>query len=159
MPNNIPRRHSLVGSKVQIFQVDNFHKVCSKYFMATELCLMLWAKIIFVVRKAAILKNPDLGQFKKLLHWKAHMPKPIPRHQNHPSSFSSFEVMSKNVYFGSQKRPSWKIQISDRVENCSIGKLICQILFLDTKISLLALIVLKLSAKMYILGPKSGHFE
>ena len=83
-----------------------------------------------------------------MLHWKAHMPKHIHRHQNHPSGFSSFEVMSKNVYFGSQKQPFWKIQTSDGFENCSIGKLICQILFLDTKISLLATIVLKLWAKL-----------
>jgi len=111
------------------------------------------------VRKAAILKNPELWQFQKLLHWRAHMPKPIPRYQIHPSSFGSFEVMSKNVYFGSEKRPFWKIQTSDSFKNCSIRKLICPNLFLDTKFILLALVVLKLWAKMYISGPKSGHFE
>ena len=36
---------------------------------------------------------------------------------------------------------------------------VCENIFLDTKISLLAIIVLKLWAKTYIFGPKSGHFE
>ena len=63
------------------------------------------SKNVYLCPKAAILKNPELRQFQKLLHWRAHMPKPIPRYQIHPSSFGSFEVMSKNVYFGSEKRP------------------------------------------------------
>ena len=147
MPNNIPRRHSLVGSKVQILAVENLHM---------KLCMY---KCIFVVGKAAILKNPELSRFQKLLHWRAHMPNPVPRHQNHPSSFSSFEVMSKNVYFRSKQRPFWKKLTSDRFENITIGKLISQNLVEDTKISLLAIIVVKLWTKMYIFGWKSGHFE
>ena len=55
--------------------------------------------------KAAILTNLDLGQIQELHHWKGHMLKPIPRHQNHPSNYNSFEVIGKNVYFGSKKRP------------------------------------------------------
>mgnify|MGYP007058521395 CR=1 FL=1 len=146
--------------------------------------------------KWSYFKNPGLWQFQKLLHWKAHMPKSIPRHQNQPPSFDSFEVMSRNVYFQypkrpfgknpdlprirkfhhckaympkpgpqrqnqplsyysfevtsesvhfrSQKRPFWKIQTSHGFENFTIGKLICQNLVEDTKISLLAIIVLKL---------------
>jgi len=78
------------------------------------------------------------------------MPKHIPRHQNQPPSYNSFEVMSKNVYFWSKKRPFWKIQASDSFKNYTIGKPICQNIFLDTKIILLAIIVLKLWAKMHI---------
>jgi len=57
------------------------------------------------------LKNSDLGQIQELHHWKGHMLKPIPRHQNQPPSYDSFEVMTKNVHFlpiFEKKRPFWK---------------------------------------------------
>ena len=92
----------------------------------------------------------DLWQFKLLYHLKACMPKPIPRHQNQPPSYNSLEVRTKNVYSWSKKRPFWKIQTSDSFKNYIIGKPICQNISLDTKISLLAIIVLKLWAKMQI---------
>ena len=47
----------------------------------------------------AILKDSDIGQIQELHHWKGHMLKPTPRHQNQSPSYDSFEVMTKNVHF------------------------------------------------------------
>ena len=146
MPNNIPRRYSLVGSKVQILAVNNltWSFVCINVY--------LWSE------KQPFCKIQNSDSFK-IVSLESSFAKPIPRHQIHPSSFGSFEVIRKNLKFGPQKWPFWKIHTSDSFGNGSIGKLKCQILFLDTKISLLSIIVLKLWAIMYIFGPKSGHFE
>ena len=100
--------------------------------------MYIWGqKAFWKIKFSDSFQNHAIGQ--------PHIP-----NQSNPPNYNSYDVMSKNVYFWSQKRPFWKIQASDSFKNYTIGKLICQNIFLDTKIILLAIIVLKLWAKMHI---------